>query len=274
MSFLDEHPLSRAASGLGGFLVAAFGPSVVPDRYEPWLVLIGVLIMAGAVAWPALARVGPWYRRHIAWRLASSPPDQTAVAIPPASPAAAPVSTEPRPTFEVSPTDEFPYAYPKAVLKAAIENPRGTRERPAGAEDATRMTIVMRLVNDHGKTLKDVSVILTGLQIDGNWLEMDEQMKIGNNNAVSHSPTVATRFALIRRDISDPVTPQPFLMRFEGRDYPLQDNATYVLRLELRCRYPLPTIVLVQIDTGERLDAEARILSMEIAKEPIALPTS
>lgn len=57
----------RAFAAIGGALVSAFGPSIVPDPYEPWLVAVGIFIMAVAVFWP-------WLVRHVAWRFALRPP--------------------------------------------------------------------------------------------------------------------------------------------------------------------------------------------------------
>lgn len=53
----------RAFAAIGGALVSAFGPSIVPDPYEPWLVAAGIFIIAVAVFWP-------WLVRHVMWRFA------------------------------------------------------------------------------------------------------------------------------------------------------------------------------------------------------------
>lgn len=57
----------RAFAAIGGALVSAFGPSIVPDPYEPWLVAVGMFIIAVAVLWP-------WLVRHVTWRFALRPP--------------------------------------------------------------------------------------------------------------------------------------------------------------------------------------------------------
>jgi hypothetical protein len=79
MGYFAEHPIRRLLGAIGGALVSIFGPSVVPMKYQPWLVALGVLIVFVAIIWPYLERwPGRFLKTHVAWRFQLRPPTQTA----------------------------------------------------------------------------------------------------------------------------------------------------------------------------------------------------
>jgi hypothetical protein len=73
------------------------------------------------------------------------------------------------------------------------------------------------------------------------------------------------RLGLISRNISDKVTPEPFLLRLASEQIPLRENTTYTLQIELRSEYPIPTVVTVSIKTESGLVATARVTEMRLA---------
>ena len=175
-------------------------------------------------------------------------------------------STLPRPNFAPEVSSEFDYPYPKAVLKLRIQNQRGTR-RGDDKGVPFAMSLAAQLQNDHNADLKNCSVVLreiSGLE-RGNELT-GLRFSLPKDGIVRKAPTLVSQFTMVRRNMSDTVTPEPFLLTVGGKTYPLSENSTYNLRLELISGSPHSTICHVQIDTGTDLDAEARIVSQEVAE--------
>ncbi|VAW00236.1 hypothetical protein MNBD_ALPHA04-2225, partial [hydrothermal vent metagenome] len=89
----------------------------------------------------------------------------------------------------------------------------------------------------------------------------------GGKTKFDTHPHTAHNFYLVFRDISDAVTPEPFLMNFESGRKALADNSEYLLNLELRSAYPIPTIASLLIKTGAGLDVECTIVKQELQPE-------
>jgi hypothetical protein len=51
MEATGQNSFRKVALGVGGAMVSAFVPSVIPDAYEPWAVALGGLMMLGAAIW-------------------------------------------------------------------------------------------------------------------------------------------------------------------------------------------------------------------------------
>ncbi|HEX8527193.1 hypothetical protein [Allosphingosinicella sp.] len=170
----------------------------------------------------------------------------------------------PRPSFEPDP--EFNYPYPKAVLQAEIPNPRGTRS--AREDKVWHVGVSLKLNNMHTKPLEDCSVFLVRLVRDGEEIPVNEALRISKGQATfTAQKHVNNQFHLLSRNISDAITPEPFLLKLETRDLPLAENAQYVAELELRSRYPRPTLLTLQIDTGTETDVQVTILEQKIGEE-------
>ena len=161
--------------------------------------------------------------------------------------------------------DSFGYPYAKAVLKLRIQNPKGTRRGNAKGVPFA-MSLAAQLQNDHGGDLKNCSVVLreiTGLE--GGSELTGAKFKIPKNGIVRKSPNIVSQFTMVRRDMSDRVTPEPFLLLVGDRTIPLSENSTYTLRLELMSESPHSTMCQVQINTGEGLDAEAIVIDHQVS---------
>ena len=171
----------------------------------------------------------------------------------------------PRPSFEMPP--EFDYPYPKAVLRAEVMEPKGQRTARDGF--VYQMGVRMSLKNAHSKLLHDCSIFVRDMARDGKVTEIGEALRFGKETTFDVYPRQDKNFGIVTRDISDPITPAPFLIKLASRDLPLAENSQYVLTLELRSRYPFPTLAFVQIDTAEGLDVHVRILDQKLSETPL-----
>ena len=155
--------------------------------------------------------------------------------------------------------DGFNYPYPKAVLQAKMGKEHGTAEARAG-EEAHRLTIVMAVENKHTKPLRDCSAIVTSLTLP-NGKTVDIGLPLTGGDKFDIDTRRPKHLPLLMRDISDKVTPEPFLLRTAGPGTRLKEGAHYLAHLELRSAYPHPTKIVVQINTGRKLAARAAIIS-------------
>jgi hypothetical protein len=65
----------RLGFAIGGALMSAFGPSIVPQKFQPWLVALGFVIILLAIFWPLLERwPGRLLAQHVFWRFHLRPP--------------------------------------------------------------------------------------------------------------------------------------------------------------------------------------------------------
>ena len=162
--------------------------------------------------------------------------------------------------------EEFGYSYKKAVLQASIKDPRGTREARE-VNKPYKTTITMILKNEHRKALTECSVVLVELECNGIRSPVGKRMRVAGEGEFTVQPNSPKHFALLVRDMSDAVTPAPFLLRLNNGELPLEESSTYILVLELRSRYPIPTRVTVRIDTGTNLDVEAEIVDQRLPED-------
>src|SRR3546814_9037114 len=81
----------------------------------------------------------------------------------------------------------------------------------------------IRVRNDHGVALRDCSVHGLGYRTNGHWTEIDERLRGGDDGMfrVPEGPIVRRTITFLSRDISDPITPQPFLFVLRDRLLPL-----------------------------------------------------
>ncbi len=248
----------------GGFaLMSAFAPDAFPDWVRVALFWLGVAMAAVGVC-AALWHYRPrhFLADHVLWRFGKSKPTAS-------TSASRKVEVLPRSRFDESKQSQFSYPYPKAVLKLRIQNPRGTRR---GKEDGTpvAMALSAQLQNDHRSVLLNCSAILAGIEgYSGKDELLGKAFKLPKGGHVSHMTTNVCQFTMVKRDMSDEVSPEPFLLCLEGEMIPLEEDSTYVLAIELRSEYKFPTLAKVQIDTEKGLNAEARLLGHEVLTEGI-----
>lgn len=253
---------SNAAAWLKVAGVESPPASLVSSTADYWLAAIGAVLLlvciVGIFEWifgetKVANKIKNWLRRNVWWRFGRSAPQTKSQSQPK-------MATPNRPNFEQEKQSQFDYPYPKAVLKLKLANPRGTRRgKPDGTPFA--MSIAAQLQNDHTGDLENCSVVLQ--KFDG--LQGGEDLsglefKLAKEGKVWKTSSITTQFPIIRRNMEDEVTPEPFLLLVGGREIPLEENSTYSLLLELRSEYRYSTLAKVQIDTGVGLDAEARFI--------------
>jgi hypothetical protein len=163
--------------------------------------------------------------------------------------------------------DEFPYPYPKAVLQFAIKRAKGQKGMAAGADEPHEVKVMTSVVCKHSKPLIGCSAYVSHWIKDGKKEAINQFLSWGGKSKFDTHPHTAHNFYLVFRDISDQVTPEPFLMNFESGRKALADNSEYLLNLELRSAYPIPTIVSLLIKTGTGLDVECTIVKQELQPE-------
>src|SRR3546814_9321152 len=75
----------------------------------------------------------------------------------------------------------FDYPYPKAVLKVDIAEKHGVQEKHSGKAASHKMTMRIRVRNDHSVALRDCSVHVLGYRTTGQWTEIDERLRGGDD---------------------------------------------------------------------------------------------
>jgi hypothetical protein len=268
-------------------------------NWPPWVdalaTVVGILLLLTPL-WLRLWRSG-WFETHVLWRFRLRPPS---VARPSASSAAKP-TLEIRPPLlrsgptaeelaqtlkeeqerailrlsaalpadrpaqpKPQPSDGFDYSYPKAVMQARIQKEVGTLEQRG--DEPELLSIVMTVDNKHTTSLFDCSVVVTGLTCpDGEVVSLN--VPFVNAENFNLHPRQPRNLPIVTRDISDKVTPSPFLLRTQGSGVPLKENSRYFAHVELRCRYPYPTQLVIQIETQTALSARCAIIRQAIAQE-------
>lgn len=172
---------------------------------------------------------------------------------------------EPGPAF--APSLEFNYAYPKAVLRAELDRADG--EKSARSGKVFHVGVRMNLISAHDKQLDDCSVVLAVIEHAGIETTVMEPMKFGNETSFTVYPHQTKAVSLLARDVSDPITPAPFLVKLASRELPLAENSRYVLTLELRSGYRFPTLVYVQIDTAGGTNLHVQIVKQVLSEKPL-----
>lgn len=160
----------------------------------------------------------------------------------------------------------FGYSYRKAVLKAAIPKAAGDRAAVAG-QPPHEMSIIISILNEHRAPLRNCSVAVLGLADGDQWTDINELLRAGKDGIFPIDTGKAYAFTFLKRNISDRVTPEPFHIRLVGREWPLRERASYTMVLELRSPYPIPTIVILSIVTGDGLDAEVTVVDTRLAED-------
>ncbi|GGC24404.1 hypothetical protein GCM10011371_10060 [Novosphingobium marinum] len=162
--------------------------------------------------------------------------------------------------------DDLGYEYPKAILKPEIPKARGDKGAISG-QPAHEMSIILKVCTDHHDAVHDCSVFLDWMAINGRVQSVGEVMRAGKNGSFITLPQKGYRFTFLSRNISDNVTPEPFLLRLQNRRMPLAEHTTYLLGLELRSKYIWPTLATIELHTGKGLDAEAKVIEVKLPEE-------
>src|SRR3546814_7764019 len=81
----------------------------------------------------------------------------------------------------------FDYPYPKAVLKVDIAEKHGVQEKHSGKAASHKMTMRIRVRNDHSVALRDCSVHVLGYRTNGHWTEIYERLRGGDARTEGHT---------------------------------------------------------------------------------------
>lgn len=133
--------------------MSAFGPSIVPDPYEPWMVALGAGLIIGAIFWPFL---DDWFnnglRRRVFWRFRFFAPDFSTAGVKDAKwielrKALRYIVEGSAWSYEVSmaPTDDLNDILESNFLEAAARGDihcRGVPQNPSGHSGAAAATTV------------------------------------------------------------------------------------------------------------------------------------
>ena len=258
----------------GGFgLVSIFAPDAFPDWLRIALFWCGVCLLAtGMLATGWHYRPKRWLSRNLWWRFAKVPPHIRPADTPEARLSSFDNSgngvdqvgeTSSSRAEAQSPIENLGYAYPKAVLKAEIDKPTGTRSAHSGQEPHA-MSIMMAIRNDHHKLLRDCSIILIGLTESGQFTQINEPLHAGNGGKFTVAAKQPYKFTFLSRDISDRITPHPFVLKLVDRELPLEEETVYVASMDLHSIYKWPTQVTARIETGKGLEAKVEIIDMRL----------
>jgi hypothetical protein len=161
-------------------------------------------------------------------------------------------------------TDQFDYPTLKCILRSEIPHPTGQRSAYAG-KPPHETEILMTVSSIHTGTIFGCSVILLSIASDGIAETVMRPFTWGSNTTFDTYLHMSHSFRLLRRNLSDPINPDPFVIQIEGMLRPLRENTEYLLVLELRAPpYPYPTIVELSVHTGFGLDVECRIIGQHL----------
>jgi hypothetical protein len=170
----------------------------------------------------------------------------------------------PPPDWAKAKDEGFNYLVPKALLQIEVTAERGTKTNSGNGADT--VSVAMRLTTTHSKAMADCSVAITRLECEGELVAQNEVLLIGGETSTTVHPRTGSGFQFVRRNMRDPITPDPFNIRLATRTLVLQENKQYVGEMELRSRYPIPTIAPFQIDTGSGLDVRVLVLKHRLAE--------
>lgn len=157
-------------------------------------------------------------------------------------------------------TSEFDYPSLVAVLRAEIDGKTGSKEALAG-KPPHKVSVLMRIANVHDKPMNDCLVQLKSIK-EGSFETTAHQLfKVGKKAKFQTNPSQTNNFYFLKRDMSDPITPRPFVLVLEDQEKPLNENTNYLLKLKLISPYPIATIVEVEVETGEGVEVSCVIRS-------------
>jgi hypothetical protein len=161
-------------------------------------------------------------------------------------------------------TAQFDYPTLKCILRAEIPHPTGQRIAQAGSPPHS--TEVMMLVSSiHNRPIPGCWVILQSIAEAGGPTETVMLPFTWGSNTFDAQPHMPHSFYMLQRNLSDPINPDPFVIKIADTLRPLRENTEYKLVLELRAPpYPFPTIVELVIRTGFGLDVECEIISQHL----------
>jgi hypothetical protein len=169
----------------------------------------------------------------------------------------------PRPDFAGAP-ECYPYAFPKALVTLEVLDAKGQREQAAGADKPEATKARIRIVSKHNKPLMGCYAIVRTIRQGGRAEQLDLSLRINKGQPFRLEAGSPALGYLVRRDISDKVTPEPFLLLLNEREYVLADNSQYLLEIELGTAFPYPVLSTLQIDTGKGLDLRLAVVSEQL----------
>lgn len=164
-------------------------------------------------------------------------------------------------------SDKPHYEYPKAVLQ--VEHLKITS---SAAPDGRLQSVEGRIfVKSHCYMLlkeceiRAISLAREGLEETLNASLFTRRDGPGRETGkFSIRPDRAESFPLVTRDLKDVVSKPPFLLRFAGKKRPLEDNASYILTLDLCSEAEDVTRARVEIQTRAGADFSLTLLDQDV----------
>ena len=151
-------------------------------------------------------------------------------------------------------TSEFDYPSLVAILRAEIDKEHGLIQAEAGRPPHT-VSVLMRISNRHGKPMNDCMVQLFSISEQRGLTTSAHQLFTwGGKTQFQTNPNQTHNFYFVKRDMTDPITPKPFVLLLADSEKPLHENTNYLLTLKLISPYPIATIVEIEVKTGEGVD--------------------
>lgn len=160
-----------------------------------------------------------------------------------------------------APAPQFNYPYKKAVMTADVMKPSKEADAPGVV---SKVSTGLYIVNEHGKALKNCSVMLVRIRSDGKTSDVGVPLKTGDDGIFDLHPSARRGISFIRRDLRDRVSKPPFLLATAKGDIVLSDNTKHILILELRSEYDHPTKVGLQVAIGVKDDVTLTILGQSV----------
>lgn len=158
--------------------------------------------------------------------------------------------------------------YREAVLQ--LEKAQVTKLAGAGGPGITAVECTLFL---EGKAaLQECQVWLDQVRSGDTADTLDALIRIGRREKDGtckttfpiHRASAAARVMFLKRDLTDVVSNPPFLIFTDQGNYPLEDNTTYYVDMELRSEAKYPTKVTLRIVTGTKDELAVSIESQRV----------
>lgn len=150
-------------------------------------------------------------------------------------------------------TSEFVFPTLVAILRAEIDRENGLKSAQAGKPPHS-VSVLMRIANIHTKPMDNCMVQLFSIKKSGLESAQHQLFKFSGKTKFKTNPNQTNNFYFVKRDMTDPITPKPFVILLADREMPLHENSQYLLKLKLISPYPIPTIVEVEVRTGDGVE--------------------
>lgn len=258
---LQTPPETMAANvgkWLGIFRLPVFQPPPWID--EVFFVLAGALIgIGGALAFPVISRTH--WKDWLAARSAKY--SKTLAQTEQTDTKALSAVQEQKPASKIK--AEAPYRRPEPSKDLPLKRPmllagEVTASGEKKGNHLVNSRTAMDIINDSPQELADCTVHFIKMLWDGQTLPINRSL-MGEPMVI---PTGGKRRRIwIKRDLADIETQPPHRLVTADGEFPLPENSNFQLIVELRSRYPYPTVVTLDVTTTYEY-AQAKIISQTI----------